>query len=133
MSSSVSQVKTALTTKLGTISGLRTYAYQPDQVNAPMGWAILDGIEYHGAMGPGLITMNFRVAIIVGRASERSAQSRLDAYLSYDNGVRSVLESDPTLGNITQALVVESASEISSIDAGAESYFYIEFKVACYV
>jgi hypothetical protein len=133
MSATVSQLKAGLKTRLATISGLRTYDYQPDQITHPMAWSILDSVDYHGAMGPGLVTHNFRVAVIVGRASERSAESRLNAYLSYDNGVRAAIEADKTLGGIAQSLNVAGASNISSIDASDGTYLYIEFRVAVYV
>ena len=130
--SSVTSVKQALGTALATISGLRAYDHQPDQVNPPMGWPILDQIEYHGAMGPGLVTHEYRVMIVVGRASERAAQQKLDSYLSYDSGVRAALEADQTLGGVAQSLIVQSASKISTIDANDGTYLVVEFRVLVY-
>lgn len=132
MAATVHDVKAALSVAVATIAGLRAYAYQPDQVNAPMSWPILDEIRYHDAMGGGLVTQQYRIAVIVGRAAERTAQKNLDAYLSYGAGIRFAIESDPTLGGVAQASIVESATNISSIDAGDTTYLYVEFRVTVY-
>ena len=132
MSALVSDVKAALGTALGTITGLRSYSYQPDQINAPMAWPILDEINYHDAMAGGLVTQKYRIGVVVGRASERTAQKNLDAYLSYGTGVRAAVESDPTLGGVAQASIVESATNISSLEYGDQTYLYVEFRVTVY-
>jgi len=132
VSATPTELKTQLAEALKTITGLRAYAYQPDQVNPPMAWPVLDGIDYHGAMGPGLVTHRFRVSCLVGRASERVAQNRLDAYLAYDGGVRAALEADKTLGGYAQTLIVESADNITSIDAGDATYLMVSFRVVVY-
>jgi hypothetical protein len=132
MSSSASQVKAALGTALATVTGLRAFDYQPDQVNPPLAWPILDSVEYHGAMGSGLITYQFRVPVIVGRASEKTAQKRLDEYVSFDNGIRSALEADLTLGGVAQSLIVESAGKFNSLDANDTTYLMVEFRVIVY-
>jgi len=132
--STVSQVKTALAAKLATISGLRTYDRQPEVINPPFAWPSLTNIEYHGAMGGGLITQTYTIGVIVGRASERSSETLLNTYLSYGSGgVRYALENDPTLGGTVEALIVESAGAISSIDGGDTTYLSVEFRVQVYV
>lgn len=133
MATAVNDVKVALGSALATIPGLRTYSYQPDQINAPMAVPILDEIQYHDAMMGGMVTQRYRVGVIVGRAAERTAQKNLDAYLSYGSGgVRYAIEQDPTLGGVAQASIVESASNISSIDYGDQTYLYVEFRVNVY-
>jgi len=52
----VTQIKQGLQVRLATISGLRSYAYQPDNLNTPFAWPMLDTITYNGAMRGGLIT-----------------------------------------------------------------------------
>ncbi len=132
MSATVSELRSALATSLATITGLRTYAYQPDQVNAPVAWPTLDEVAYHGAMGPGLVTYTFKVTCVVGRAAERSAQKTLDGYLSYDAGVRAAVEADKTLGGYAQSLIVESANSIGTVDANDTTYLYVDFRVTVY-
>jgi len=130
----VSQIKTGLAANLATVSGLRAYAYQPDNVNTPFAWPLLDSIQYNGAMGGGLITHKFTVSVVVGRSAERTAQSLLDGYLSYagTNSIRAAIESDRTLGGVVQDLIVESANNISTLEANDATYLAIDFVVTVY-
>ncbi len=56
MSYSVTEIKTGIANALATIPGLRAYAQQPDNLNAPFAWPMLDSITYNGAMRGGLVT-----------------------------------------------------------------------------
>ena len=133
MSATVGEIKTALAAALGTITGLRAYDRQPDNLNAPFAFPSLETIEYHGAMSNGLVTQTYRVSVIVGRAAERSAEDRLDTYLSYDQGgIRYAIEADPTLGGYARTSIVESAGSIQTIDGNDTTYLMIEFRVIVY-
>jgi hypothetical protein len=133
VSATVSEIKLALATALGTITGLRAYDRQPDNLNAPFAFPSLETIEYHGAMSNGLVTQTYRVSVIVGRAAERSAEDRLDTYLSYDQGgIRYAIEADPTLGGYARTSIVESAGSIQTIDGNDTTYLMIEFRVIVY-
>ena len=133
MSATVSEIKTALAAALGTITGLRAYDRQPDNLNAPFAFPSLETIEYHGAMSNGLVTQTYRISVIVGRAAERSAEDRLDTYLSYDQGgIRYAIEADPTLGGYARTSIVESAGSIQTIDGNDTTYLMIEFRVIVY-
>lgn len=133
-STTVTQIKDGLQTRLATISGLRAYAQQPDNVNAPFAWPMLESITYNGAMGGGLVIHTFQVSVVVGRAAERSAQTALDGYLSYQGAtsVRAAIEGDRTLGGVVQNLIVESASNISTLDANDTTYLMVDFRVVVY-
>ena len=130
----VSQIKAGLAANLATVSGLRAYAYQPDNVNTPFAWPLLDSIQYNGAMGGGLITHRFTISVVVGRSAERTAQTLLDGYLSYAGAIsiRQAIESDRTLGGVVQDLIVESASNISTLEANDAIYLAIDFVVTVY-
>ena len=132
MRATVSQLKTGLKTALSTINGLRAYDYQPDQVNPPFAWPILESIEYHSAMSAGLSEYVFKVSVVVGRASERVAQSKLDQYLASTSGIASAIEADPTLGGVADSLIVQSADNISTIDANDSLYLVVDFRVVVY-
>jgi hypothetical protein len=133
VSATVGEIKTALAAALGTITGLRAYDRQPDNLNAPFAFPSLETIEYHGAMSNGLVTQTYRVSVIVGRAAERSAEDRLDTYLSYDQGgIRYAIEADPTLGGYARTSIVESAGSIQTIDGKDTTYLMIEFRVIVY-
>lgn len=130
----ISQVKAALGTALATISGLRTYDRQPDQLNPPFCWPTLEQVEYHGAMGPGLVTQTYTITTVVGRASERTSERLLDTYMSYGSGgVRYAIESDVTLGGVAQTSVVEQAGPIRTIEGNDNTtYLATEFRVIVY-
>jgi len=127
--SSVSEVKQAIAAALASISGLRTYDRQPDNVNVPMAFPSLRSIEYHDAMAGGLTTQNYDINVIVGGASERSSERLLDSYLSYGSGsVRYALEQDRTLGGTVETSIVESAGNIQTIDANDTTYLAVDFR-----
>jgi hypothetical protein len=130
----VSQIKAGLAANLATVSGLRAYSYQPDNVNTPFAWPLLESIQYNGAMGGGLITHQFTVSVVVGRSAERTAQTLLDGYLSYKGAtsIRQAIESDRTLGGVVQDLIVESADNISTLEANDATYLAIDFVVTVY-
>ena len=130
----VSQIKTGLAANMATVSGLRAYAYQPDNVNTPFAWPLLDSLQYNGAMGGGLITHKFTISVVVGRSAERTAQTLLDGYLSYKGAtsIRQAIESDRTLGGVVQDLIVESANNISTLEANDATYLAIDFVVTVY-
>ena len=81
MSATVTQIKQGIATALATIPGLRGYAYQPDNLNPPFAWPMLDTVTYNGAMRGGLITHIYTVTVVVGRAAERTAQTALDGLI----------------------------------------------------
>lgn len=125
----VSEVKAAIAAKLGTISGLRSYDRQPDQVNVPMAFPSLRSVEYHGAMGNGLVTQTYDITVIVGRAAERSSERLLDTYMAFGSGgVRFALEADRTLGGTVDSSIVESVGNIQTIDANDTTYLAVDFR-----
>jgi hypothetical protein len=130
----VSEIKTALATKLGTISGLRTYAYQPDNPAIPYAIPSLTSIEYHGAMGAGLVTSTYNIMLVVGRMNERTAEAKLDGYASYSGSqsVRVALETDRSLGGVVDDCIVTSASNITGIALSDGDYLMIEFTAVVY-
>ena len=134
MTATPSQIKDALKTAIQTIPGLRAYDYQPDQVNPPFAFSTLDEITYHGAMGAGNIVNRFTVTVVVQRASERTAQDKLDGYLAYSGtqSVRAALEADRTLGGVVQDLIVTGATNITNIDANDTTYLTVDFQMLVY-
>ena len=134
MSATVTQIKQGIATALATISGLRSYAYQPDNLNPPFAWPMLDTVTYNGAMRGGLVTHVFTVTVVVGRAAERTAQNALDGYVGYDSAtsIRAALEADRTLGGVVQNLLVESANNISTTEGNDTTYLMVDFRVVVY-
>ena len=128
MPATVSQVMTGVKNRLATITGLRVFDFQPDNINPPSAFPQLDSIEYHGAFGGGDVRFNITVMTIVGRVSDRTAQTSLDTYLSYSgaSSIRAVLEGEPTLGGVAQTLVVSRSANIRTLSIGEAEYLAIE-------
>ncbi len=114
MPATVSQVATGLKNRLATISGLRTYNYQPEQINPPIAYPVLNSVEFHRAFGGGDVVMYWSVYVIVGRYTDNRAFNDIDDYLAYDGAksLRAVLEGEPTLGNVARTLVVANSFAI---------------------
>ena len=131
MPATVTQVATGLATNLATITGLRTSAYQPEQLNTPLAFPTLNTVTYHKAMGGGDVTMDWTITVLVGRYTDRTAFATLDGYLSYSGAtsVRAAIESDKTLSGVCQTLVVSSAADISSVNAADAEFLQIQFTV----
>jgi len=131
MPATVSQVASGLATRLATISGLRTSAYQPEQLNPPLAFPVLNSVNYHRAMGGGDVTMDWTVFVIVGRYVDRNAYTILDGFLSYSGAtsIRAAIESDKTLGGVCQTLVLPSGANITSLNSADAEFLQIQFQV----
>jgi len=131
MPATVSQVASGLATRLATISGLRTSAYQPEQLNPPLAFPVLNSVNYHRAMGGGDVTMDWTVFLIVGRYVDRNAYTILDGFLSYSGAtsIRAAIESDKTLGGVCQTLVLPSGANITSLNSADAEFLQIQFQV----
>jgi hypothetical protein len=128
---SITGLRNALATNLGTISGLRTAAEIPDNPSPPIAVVTMDGIDYDQAFKQGLTIYNFTVLVIVGRAAEREAQRRLDTYAQTD-GIKSGVESDRSLGGLAYDTRVVNLTTIGSLQLNDQTYLVAEFAVAVY-
>jgi hypothetical protein len=131
MPATVSQVATGLAARLATITGLRTYTYQPEQLNPPIAFPVLNSIQYHRAFGGGDVTMDWTISVVVGRYLDRTAHALLDDFLSYSGSksIRAALEGDLTLGGVAQTLVVPSGADISSLSSAEAEFLQIQVSV----
>jgi hypothetical protein len=131
MPATVSQVADGLKARLATISGLRTFNYQPEQENPPFGYPQINNINYHRAYAGGDVVMDWTVYVVVGRYLDRTAHASLDDYLSYSGSksVRAAIEGDPTLGGMCSTLIVRSGADITSLDANGAQFLVIQMQV----
>lgn len=134
MTATITQVKQGLANRLATITGLRAFAYQPDQLNAPIAFPTLDNVLYHRTMRTALTEMTFTVTLIVCKADSRSAQSQVDPYISASGSqsVRAAIEGDPTLGGVVDSLIVNSAGGYQIINAEDGDYLACDFNLTVY-
>ena len=131
MPATVSQVATGLQARLATISGLRTFNYQPEQENPPFAYPEINSVNYHRAYGGGDVVMDWTIYVVVGRWLDRTAHAALDDYLSYSGAksIRAAIEGDTTLGGVCQTLIVRSGADITSLDANGAQFLVIQLQV----
>ena len=129
---SISDIRSGLATRLGTITGLRTGATIPDNVNPPYAIVTPTSVSYHRAFNNALSTYNFTVYVVVGRVSERTAQNNLDAYCSATgaSSIRVAIESDRTLGGVVFDTIVTGMRNYGSVIIGENTYLAAEFDIA---
>ena len=134
MAATVSQVATGIRNRLATISGLRVFNYQPEQVNPPIGFPVLNQIRYHGAYNGGMVEMDWSIVVVTGRWLDRTAHTALDGYLSYSGAtsIRAAIEADKTLGGIVDTLVVPTGANISSMSANDAEFLRVEMALTVY-
>jgi len=131
---SISQIRDGIATNLRTISGLRAIGTVPDNPNPPLAVIYPQTMDYDESFNRGLTTYNFRVVIIVGRADERTAQNKLDAFVSStgSSSIKLAIESDKTLGGKAFDTRVSAMTNYGSIDISEVTYLSAEFNVICY-
>jgi len=131
MPATVLQVADGLKARLATVSGLRTFSYQPEQVNPPVAFPVLESIDYHKAFGGGNVQMRFTIIVIVGRYLDRVAHANLDGFLSFDGAtsLRAAIEGDRTLGGVAQTLVMDSSLSIGALPVAEAEFLQVSFSV----
>lgn len=131
--STVDGIANGLKNRLATISGLRTYAYQPEQLNPPFAYPVLNSVSYHRTMGMGaaLTQFDWTVYVVVGRWVDRVANTQLDQFLSPDSSssLRKALEGDLTLGGACQDMIVANAANISALEQDDAEFMQISIQV----
>lgn len=129
MPATVTQVAEGIRTRLATISGLRAFSYQPEQMNTPpFAYPELNQVDYHRAFRGGDVVMSWTIHVIVGRWTDRTAFAALNDYLSYDGAksIRACLEGDLTLGGVCQTLVLTSGADVSSVGEGGAEFLEVQ-------
>lgn len=132
MPATASEVLVGLKNRLATISGLKTYSYQPSQIIAPpYGFPIINQVNYHRAMGGGLVVYDCVVYVITGRWTDDRANADIDDYLAYSGAksIRAALEGDETLGGVAQSLTVATATDITALAQADAEFLQIATQV----
>ena len=130
---SIADIRKGLGVNLGSIRGLRVAEVIPDNPNPPIAVIALGNVVYDGAFQGGLVTYNFTVSVIVGRAAEREAQRRLDEYISTGTGgIKAAVESDKSLGGASYDVRVSEMTNIGAVQIGDQTYLACDFLVSVY-
>jgi hypothetical protein len=131
---SIEDIRDGLATNLATISGLRTSGDVPDNPNPPQAVVFLETVDYDEAFQGGLTTLMFKVMVIVSRADDRTAQRKLNEYISPDGAqsIKSAVESDRSLGGLVSTLRLTTMTSLGSTIVSEQEYMAVEFSVAVY-
>lgn len=129
----ISDMRDGLAANIATLAGIRTYAEIPDQPNVPCAIVSLRDVNYDQAFQRGLAQYNFTITVVTGRASERTAQARLDSLASAGTaGMKYAIESDKTLGGAAYDVRVISMDNIGAVNLNDTQYLGMDFSVTAY-
>lgn len=123
---SVSAIRGALATALGTAGVKRVYKFSDGGLTPPAAEVALDGITYDAAMRSSADRYTFMIRLYVGRADDRSAVDALDALLVL---VPAAINTDPTLGGVCDTARVVEARNYGAYQVDAATLLGVEFLV----
>jgi hypothetical protein len=126
----ISDLRTGLANNLATISGLRVIDTLPDVVNPPMAMIGIDKVSYNKQNNRSMAEYTFKVTVVLGRVSERTAQRAMDILIAPGKGsIKYAIESDRTLGGYAFDVFVPETSAIGAVSINALDYYSAEFSV----
>ena len=126
----ISDLRTALAKNLSTIKGLRVVETLPDLVNPPMAMIAIDKVAYNKQNARSMAEYTFKVIVVLGRVSERTAQQNMDVLLAPGAGsIKYAIESDRTLSGFAFDVFVAETGAIGSVSVNAIDYYSAEFSV----
>lgn len=123
--STLAQILEGIATRLRTIAGLRVFDYMPDALAPPAAIVQLPrAIDFDLTFGRGSDTLDIRVLVVVGKASDRASTLNLAAYLNPDgaSSVKAAVEADPTLGGRVDECEVTRADGIGSYTIAGQEF-----------
>lgn len=130
---SVAAIADGLKNRLATISGVRAYSYQPEQLNPPFGFPVLNSVSYHQTMGMGNAVTQYEwtVYVVVGRYVDRVSHATLDGFLSPTgaSSIRAALEGDLKLGGACSDLIVASSANVSALEQDDAEFLQVSFSI----
>lgn len=127
--STVSGIRQGIATNLATISNLRVSPTMLDSPRPPIAMVYPSTIDFDLNANRGADTYTFIVYVLVGRADDRTAQNRLDGFVSGPSSVKAAIESDRTLGGAADTCRVTGMSNYQQVSIGETVFLGVEFEV----
>jgi hypothetical protein len=127
-------IRAGLKANLETIPNLRASANIPDMPNPPQAIVALNRIGYDVANAKGAAQYDFVVTVIVGRQSERTAQTSLDEYISttHARSIKNAIQSDRTLAGSAYDVRAVEMTGLNVVSIGEVNYLSADFSVTVY-
>lgn len=127
----LTDLRNGLSTRLATITGLRSSAYIPDNPQPPVAIVMPGRIQYDTAFGRGSDEYQFTIMVIVGRVADRNSQTTLDAYCASSGSasIKAAIEGDRSLGGKALDCRVTEMTNQGSLAIGDVTYHTAEFSV----
>lgn len=131
---SITDLRTGIATNLATITGLRTSPTLPDNPNPPIALVTPVSVSFDDVFQRGMQTYTFSVSVIVGRVDERTAQNKLDGFVSStgSSSIKLAIERDKTLGGKAFDCRVTEMRNYGQVTIGDVIYLSAEFTLLCY-
>jgi hypothetical protein len=126
----ISDLRKGLANNLKKISGLRVVETLPDVVNPPMAMIGLAKVAYNQQNQRSMAEYTFKITVVLGRVSERTAQQALDVLVAPGAGsIKFAVESDRTLGGFAYEVFIPELSAYGAITVNGIDYLSAEFSV----
>lgn len=112
--------------RLQTISGLRVFDFPPDSLQPPAAVVAWPTVRYDSVMARGADDATFEVHVLVGKASDRSAQQQLSLYVdgAGSKSIKTAIEGG-TVGDSCRV----SGATVSVMTVGGNEYLAATFSV----
>ena len=126
----VTTVRSNLAATVATIDGLRAVEFVPPTITPPTAVVSLGAGTYDDTFG-GSMTCEFGVLVLVARADDRSAQARLNDYISPTgaSSIKATVDAAPTLGGSVGTATVTGWGDPAEFEIAGISYVGVEFTV----
>ena len=129
---SLSSIRTGLSTRLATISGLSVYSYVPDSIEPPTAVVgVMSSVDYDSTMSRGSDMYEIPLYLYVSRVDAELSQDSLDEFLagSVSSSIKQAIEGDTTLGGVVSSARVVEASNYGVYTINSIDYLGVEFSV----
>jgi hypothetical protein len=129
---SLSSIRTGLSTRLATISGLSVYSYVPDSIEPPTAVVgVMSSVDYDSTMSRGSDMYEIPLYLYVSRVDAELSQDSLDEFLagSGSSSIKQAIEGDTTLGGVVSSARVVEASNYGVYTINSIDYLGVEFSV----
>jgi len=129
---SLSSIRSGLSTRLATISGLSVYSYVPDSIEPPTAVVgVMSSVDYDSTMSRGSDSYEIPLYLYVSRVDAELSQDSLDEFLagSGSSSIKQAIEGDSTLGGVVSSARVVEASNYGVYTINSIDYLGVEFSV----